>query len=264
MEQLQVLLATMNRHDFSIANTMNIACGAVIANQADYERIETEDNIKMITTQTRGVGLNRNIALLAATSELVLFADDDVVYNDGMPEAVVKAFEENPDADVLIFGMDIVKGGVVTEKRHLQKKRRYLWNSLRFGTYTIAARREALLKHNITFNQCFGGGCKFSAGEDSLFLKACFDHNLRVYSHDYVLGTCCKDSSTWFTEYGEKYFYDRGVLFRCLFPRTYWLMVPYFAIRFKRQTKLSALRRLRLMYAGVRGGKTMMPFEEAK
>ena len=124
MEQLQVLLATMNRHDFSIANTMNIACGAVIANQANYERIETEDNIKMITTQTRGVGLNRNIALLAATSELVLFADDDVVYNDGMPKAVVKAFEENPGADVLIFGMDIVKSGVVIEKRHLQKKRR--------------------------------------------------------------------------------------------------------------------------------------------
>ena len=264
MEQLQVLLATMNRHDFSIAEAMNIACGAVIANQADRESIETKDSLKMITTQTRGVGLNRNIALLAATSELVLFADDDVVYNDGMPEAVIAAFAENPDADIMIFGMDIVKGGVVTEKRHLQKKRRHLWNSLRFGTYTIAARREALLKHNISFNQCFGGGCKFSAGEDTLFLKACFDHGLRVYSHDYVLGTCCKDTSTWFTEYGEKYFYDKGVLVRYLFPGIYGLMVPYFAIRFKRETKLGVFRRLRLMYAGVRGGKTMAAYEEAK
>ena len=264
MEELQVLLATMNRHDFSIAKTMNISCGAIIANQSDYESIDTQGNLKMITTRTRGVGLNRNIALLAATSEFVLFADDDMVYYDGMPEAVVAAFRDNPDADVLIFGLDIVKNGAVTEKRRPQKKRRHLWNSMRFGTCTIVARREALLRHNISFHQCFGGGCQFSSGEDTLFLKACFDHKLRVYSHDYVLGTCSKDTSTWFTEYGEKYFYDKGVLVRYLFPGMYFLMVPYFAISFKRQTELGVLRRIRLMYAGVRGGKAMVPFEEAK
>jgi glycosyltransferase involved in cell wall biosynthesis len=182
---------------------MNIACDAVIANQADYAA-ETEmqhcaGTWKMITTQTVGVGLNRNIGLKAATAEFVLFADDDVVYNDGMPAAVVAAFRENPRADVLIFGMDIVKGGVVTEKRHLKNKRLQVTNALRFGTYTIAARREALEKHHITFHEMFGGGCPFSAGEDTLFLKACFDHKLRVYSHSYVLGICRKDDSSWFT-----------------------------------------------------------------
>lgn len=264
MEELQVLLATMNRNDFSIADAMNISCGAVIANQADRESVETNGTLKMITTKTRGVGLNRNIALLAATSELVLFADDDVVYHDDMPEAVVAAFRENPDADVLIFGMDIVRNGIVTEKRHLKKRRLHLWNSMRFGTYTIAARREALLKHNITFHQCFGGGCKYGSGEDSLFLKACFDHKLRVYSHEYVLGTCCKDTSSWFIGYNEKYFYDKGVLMRYLFPKNPWLMALYFGIRFKRESQLGAMQRVKWMLSGIRGGKRMEPFKKEK
>ena len=262
MEKLQVLLATMGRKDFSIADTMNISCSAVIANQADHESIETKDALKMITTKTRGVGLNRNIGLMAATSELVLFADDDVVYYDGMPEAVVSAFRENPDADVLIFGMDIVKNGVITEKRHLKRKRRHLWNSLRFGTYTIAARREALLQHHITFHQCFGGGCIYGSGEDSLFLKDCFDHKLRVYSHEYVLGTCCKDASSWFTGHNEKYFYDKGALMRYLFPNNPWLMALYFGIRFKRESPLGPVQRVKWMFAGVRGGRKLIPYKE--
>lgn len=268
MEDLQVLLATMDRHDFSIAEKMNLQCSAVIANQADRESVDVKrtdaGTLKMITTATRGVGLNRNIALLAANSTYVLFADDDVVYYDGMPEAVKAAFRENSDADVLIFSMDIVKGGVITEKRHLQKKRLHVWNALRFGTYTIAAKREALLRCNITFHQCFGGGCIYSAGEDSLFLKACFDRKLHVYSHDYVLGTCCKDTSSWFTEYGDKYFYDKGALVRHLFPRMHYLMAPYFAIRFKRKTEVPVLRRLRLVFAGVRGGRDLRPYQNEK
>lgn len=268
MKDIQVLVATMHQSDMSLYEKMNIRCSSVIANQADREvisEIDTEyGKVKMITTATRGVGLNRNIALMAADSEILLFADDDVVYNDDMPQSVVNAFYNNSDADVIVFGMDIVKNGCVTEKRHLQNRRLYVWNAMRFGTYTIAVRRSAIIRKNITFNQCFGGGCPFSAGEDSLFLKACFDAGLKVYSCDYVLGSCSKDSSTWFVGYNEKYFYDKGVLMRNLFPRTAHLMALYFGIRFKRETKLGVLERLKYMFAGVRGGKRMIPYSERK
>lgn len=266
MGKLQVLVATMHQSDCSIAEKMNIRCDAVLANQSDSNGFAVEKSPwgerKLITTETRGVGLNRNIALLAADAELLLLADDDVVYRDDMPQQVCKAFDEMPQADVIIFGMDIVKNGVVTEKRHLQRKKRHVWDSLRFGTYTMAVRRRAILQHNITFNQLFGGGCMYSAGEDSLFLKSCFDAGLRVYSHEYVLGTCCKDTSSWFTGYGEKYFYDKGVLVRHLFPKTCYLMAAYFAIRFKRETAVSVTERLKLVYAGVRGGKTLAPYQK--
>ena len=135
---------------------------------------------------------------------------------------------------------------------------------MRYGTYRIAIKRKALIDNNITFNQCFGGGCKFSAGEDSLFLKACFDCGLKVYSDSYVLGSCCKDTSSWFTSYDEKYFYDKGVLVRKLFPGSSYIMALYFGACFKRETELNIIKRLKLVYAGVRGGKNMITYNEYK
>lgn len=265
MRELQVLLATMNRQDFSVAEQMNISCDAVIANQADTDQItqfqSPAGTWKMITTATRGVGLNRNIGLLAATAEIVLFADDDATYRDDMPERVVAAFRENPDADLIVFGIDYIKDGQVIERRRLKNKRLRVTNAMRYGACTIAARRDALLRHNITFHQKFGGGCPFSAGEDSLFLKTCLDHGLRVYGSTYVLGSCLKDTSSWFTGYHEKYFYDKGVLLRYLFPKVHYLMAPYFAFCFKRKTQISATRRLSLILDGIRGGKKMLPYE---
>lgn len=266
MKKMQVLVATMHQNDVSLAEKMNIRSSAVIANQADREEIvscETEfGNIKMITTATRGVGLNRNIALMAADAEILLFSDDDVVYNDDVAENVTAAFEKLPQADVIVFGMDIVKNGKITERRHLKRGRLKVWNSMRFGTYTVAVRRSSIIKKNVTFNQCFGGGCPFSAGEDTLFLKSCFDAGLKVYSYDYVLGTCSKDSSSWFAGYNEKYFYDKGVLVRNLFPKTAYVMALYFGIRFKRKTDLGVFKRLKYIYAGVRKGKKMIPYGE--
>lgn len=266
MKKMQVLVATMHQNDVSLAEKMNIRSSAVIANQADREEIvscETKfGNIKMITTATRGVGLNRNIALMAADAEILLFSDDDVVYNDDVAENVTAAFETLPQADAIVFGMDIVKNGKITERRHLKRGRLKVWNSMRFGTYTVAVRRSSIIKKNVTFNQCFGGGCPFSAGEDTLFLKSCFDAGLKVYSYDYVLGTCSKDSSSWFTGYNEKYFYDKGVLVRNLFPKTAYVMALYFGIRFKRKTDLGVFKRLKYIYAGVRKGKKMIPYGE--
>jgi len=264
MEQLQVLLVTMNRKDFSVTETANISCSAVIANQADREAIETNGSWKMITTRTRGVGLNRNIALLAADAEIVLFADDDLVYNHDMPEKVIAAFRENPDADVILFGLQMAKEGKVYETRRPKNRRVRVWQAMRFGTCRIAARRSALLQYGIMFNQNFGGGCPFSAGEDSLFLKACFDKGLKVYSNEYILGVCAKDSSTWFAGYDQKYFYDKGVLMRYLFPRIPRLMALYFGIHFKRETDLGVMQRVRWMLQGVCAGKKMVPYEDRK
>ena len=67
MSRVQVLMVTMNRKDFSLINKLNIRCDAVIANQADTEAVwemsTAEQKVKMVTTKTRGVGKNRNVAL---------------------------------------------------------------------------------------------------------------------------------------------------------------------------------------------------------
>lgn len=264
--KLQVLVATMGQQDTTLAEKMNIRCDAVLANQADREETVCVDTpygqVQMITTPTRGVGLNRNIALSAATGDILLLADDDVVYRDDMPQEVIRAFERHPEADVLLFGMDMVRDGAVFETRQEPFHRLRVWNAMKYGAVRMAIRRSSFEQHGIRFHQSFGGGCPFSAGEDSLFMKACLDKRMAVYAHPYVLGACCKDSSSWFVGYNEKYFYDKGVLVRHLFPRMAYVAALYFGAYFKRETTVGLWRRLRLVYAGVRGGKHLIPYAE--
>ena len=265
MITLQILVAAMRQTDFSLVEKMNLQCDAILANQTDCNACEKHrypfGNVQMISTDTRGVGVNRNIALEAAEAEYILFADDDVTYADGMPQKVIAEFHSHPDADVLIFGIDYTKNGRVTEQRRPGNKRRHLWNSMRFGAAVTAVKLSAIRSAGIRFNPYFGGGCIYSSGEDTLFLKDCICNGLKVYSTNTVLGRCSKDTSTWFTGCNEKYFYDKGALMNYLFPHFRCLAALYFAIRVKKQTDLNCLKRIQLMMAGVKGGKKLEPYK---
>ena len=93
MPNLEILCVTMHQKDFSKIKEMNINCDVVFANQADdnrYDECEFDRyKAKMITTSTRGVGINRNLALSYASAEYCILADDDVVYDDDMKERVL-------------------------------------------------------------------------------------------------------------------------------------------------------------------------------
>ena len=254
--KLEVLVAAMHQHDLSLADRMNLRCDTVIANQCGkwgYTVDKRENHtVRMISSDTIGVGLNRNLALQLAEADILLFADDDMRYYDPDLRTVVSAFEELPDADVIVFGVDMTRGGEIYERRRCQTKRAYLWNSMKYGTYRIAVRRSSILNKNIWFSTLFGGGCMYGCGEDSIFLRDCFAGELKVYSYAYVLGTCAKDSSTWFTGYNEKYFFDRGAMVACAFPRIQHLMKWYYIWKFAKKTELSRNEIRKLLNAGIR------------
>ena len=82
----------------------------------------------------------------------------------------------------------------------------------------------------------FGGGAKYSNGEDSLFIKDCLNAGMKIKAMPVNLGREIPRPSTWFHGYTEKFFYDRGVLYVYL----YGMMAKPFAMRFmlKHKSKL--------------------------
>jgi hypothetical protein len=84
----------MHQKDFSKIKEMNVHSDIVYANQCDktsFEELEFEGHTaKMISTQTRGVGVNRNLVLTYADAEICLMADDDVCYKDDAKERILK------------------------------------------------------------------------------------------------------------------------------------------------------------------------------
>lgn len=265
MSELQVLVATMKQQDLSLAERMNLRADAIIANQHDksetVEALTEYGKIKMITTPTRGVGLNRNIALTAADADILLFADDDIIYYDNALEEVKRAFEALPDADIIFFGLDMTRDGEIYERRRHPIKRLHLYNSMRFGGARIAIRRDALMRARLSFSRLFGGGCIYGSGEDSLFIRDCFRAGLRVYSHSVVLGKCAKDSSTWFEGFNEKYIFDKGAWMACAFPRGKHLLKWHFIRRIAKRAGLSLGQTAKIFNRGMKAYKTLATYQ---
>ena len=239
--RIEVLVATMHQKDITIYDKMNLKTDAVFANQADrYEYQEFSKNqakVKMITTAERGVGKNRNNALMYATGDVCIFGDDDMIYMDNYEELVRKAFEKLPQADIIIFNIETV--GTETRSRRLNTKIKkvHMFNALNYGAARIAVRRKELMKKNIWFSLLYGGVAPYSSGEDSLFLTEAIRKGMKIYTYPVKIADIEQGTSTWFNGYTEKYFEDRGIWIANAFPRLKYLLSVYYSYRLRSVTK---------------------------
>ena len=100
--KLQVLAAAVNQDAKTLAENMNLKTAAVIVNQCDWysyeEFMRGNGKVQCFSMKERGVGLNRNTALLHATGDIVLFSDEDIRFFDDYEEKVLDAFEKNKEA----------------------------------------------------------------------------------------------------------------------------------------------------------------------
>jgi glycosyltransferase involved in cell wall biosynthesis len=268
MGKVEVLLATMNRVDALLtAREMNADSDILIANQAREYRVDLVRDgsrlVRMFTTPDRGVGRNRNVALVVSQGDYLLFSDDGVQYADGVSSMVSTAFQENTSADILIFEV-AEKGGRALSQPIRKASRVRLWNFGSYGTYHMAMRRVSWVRQPIFFSELFGGGAMYGSGEDTLFLREALRKRMRIYTVPIQIGTADQSKSTWFTGFDEKFFYDKGALLAQAFPvlsKGLWL---YFLMKFKKESTLGSLECVRLLFGGMRGVKRALPYAEWK
>lgn len=263
----EILCVTMHQTDFSKIQSMNIHSNVVFANQADETSLKVikfgGHYAKMVTTETRGVGKNRNIALLNASADICLMADDDVVYADDLEEKVVGEFENHPDADVIIFNLE------TDDKNRKQKiypktKKCSRYSRMPWGGVRIAFRLSSWKKANVWFTTLFGGGCIFPMGEDSMWLNHMNQKRMCFYVSKEIIGKVSFAESTWFTGHDEKYFFGRGAYLKAVHPRSFFLWLVYTIIRTSRMDSFPVREKIRWMLKGKTGYQKMKPFEEFK
>ena len=260
MAKLEVLLATTDQSNFDKLEEMNIQSDIIIANQSDFSEIQktTKDgkNITMISTTERGVGRNRNLAMLFSSGDICILADDDMRFDDDYTTIVEDAFENNPRADIIIFNIDTIGDQSAKRRNNKKVKRIRIFNCLNYGAARIAYRRESIEKVNLSFSLLFGGGCKYCSGEDSLFLTSALRSGLKIYTFPKRLATVLQTSSSWFTGYNEKYFHDKGCWVAAAFRRTANLWAFMLGIRFRKANpKIRFPKILKLMFLGIRDFK---------
>lgn len=264
MSKFEILCVTMNQKDFSKIEEMNIHSNVVFANQCDhtsYESIDFENyTAKMISTQTRGVGINRNLALAYASADICLLADDDVRYYDDMEQRVIREFDENPKADLMIFHLD-TDDPIRKQPRYCKTKKWSRFKGLPWGGVRIAFRLSALKRVNIWFTTLFGGGAVFPSGEDSIFLEDIRRAGLNIYVSKQTIGTLSFGTSTWFTGHDKKYFFARGAFYGAARSKTALVWMIYAAIRTK-DSNLSFLKRLHSLKLGYKSYSKMISYDE--
>lgn len=216
---LELLVAAVGAQALPLAEEMHIDSDAVIVAQGldggEQEYEYRGHRIRYISMPEKGVGLNRNTSLAKATADISLFSDEDIVYDEGYEQKVLEQFERNPRADVLLFNVKAMPG---RETYHNDKFGRVRWfNCGRYPTYSVAVRTKKVQEKKITFSLLFGGGARYSNGEDSLFLMSCLKAGLKVYKVPVTIGHEQVRESTWFTGYNTKFFFDRGVLYAHLY-----------------------------------------------
>jgi len=217
-ESIEVLVVTVDQNSHDLVRRMNLKTNAIIGNQCENNQIDQYyyegHRIKVLSFAERGVGLNRNNVLMRAEGDICVLADDDIVFCDDYEEIVKGVFRELPDADVVIFAME-------DDNPHSRQKRVNEYNYTKYGAARIAFRRKSVWLHGVFFNLCFGGGARYSAGEDTLFLHDCLQKGLRIYYVPYNIARFDEyRRSTWFKGYNEKFFFDKGLIYSLLFGKT--------------------------------------------
>lgn len=231
--KIQTLIVTTGQTDHSLLERMNVQTDALVGNQCDRNEIEefvhNGNNIRWFSMRERGVGLNRNTVMMRADADICVFADDDMVFHDGYADAVAKLFEQYPNADILLFNIDEKDSRRYKNTEVISVGRK---NYGRYGAARLAFRTERVRMAGISFHLMFGGGAKFSNGEDSIFLHDCLKHGLKMLAVPVAIAELHEiRESTWFTGYDDNFFYGKGILYAHVYGKFAHLIALYNCLR---------------------------------
>ncbi|WP_338655181.1 hypothetical protein V6B14_03480 [Sporosarcina psychrophila] len=255
--KVQTLISAMHQNDEKILSRMNIQTDSILINQSDRfnekNLLFNGNKINILSFKERGVGLSRNNALMRSNREICIFADEDLSYVDGYEDIILKEFADNPKADLILFNVPSTNEERPTYL--IPKKSRVRWyNSQRYGAVKIAVKTAKIKQANIYFSLLFGGGAKYSAGEDSLFISDCLKKGLKIYANPEIIGYVNQVESSWFEGYTEKYFFDKGAFFATISKRWSWFLCLQFSLRHRNlySENKSIIEAFKLMLAGTK------------
>lgn len=148
------------------------------------------DDVAIYRTDTIGLSKNRNHAFSHCSADVVLIADDDLIYTAEGLLYVKKIFEENEQLDVATFkhnftdreNKKIYPKGI----HNLAMPYRYYYVT----SFEIAVRLKTIIAKRLKFSELAGLGATYlSAGEEGLFISRCLKAGLRCLFFPKVIVT---------------------------------------------------------------------------
>ena len=246
MSKLIVLVTSMHQTGFEKYRQMNLQTDAVIANQTDRDEILSAQidghSVQLVSTSTRGVSRNRNIALAHSNqqAEYILFSDDDLIFNVGYESSILSEFEKHPEAEAIKFNLHDLSAERKISMGRIQKfERATRRNMSSSGVCGLVIRADVMRKHNLRFHERFGPGAEYYCGEDTIFLMNMLDQRIRLYRSPVDIAGIDQTESSWFRGFDETYFITTGRVFQEIYPGLSYLLAVRSACKFSRRKNCS-------------------------
>lgn len=219
---LEVLISCINQENMQIIKDTGIYTDATIINQCFEDRFKGIDDrhdlqvvpsgnngehrFRMLTTDTKGLSVSRNLAIQHAEGDVCLLCDDDEKLDSHYRDTILDAYQELSDADIICFRIANQPSRLKQETQRLTK-----WTAMRIASWQITFRRESILKSGIRFDEDMGAGTGNGGGEEVKFLRDCIRAGLKAYYVPKSIGTVAQTESTWFKGFDRDFFYKRGI-----------------------------------------------------
>ena len=256
---LEVLMSTMGMDPNSslpegIKDLHKESIDCLLINQVENHKDAFEKNeqhLRILSYPEKGLSRSRNRAIQNAHGDIVLLADDDIRYLNGIEKTILGEFQKHEHADIICFQLLKKKGHPYkrygTATKHINR-----FDSLRVSSAEIAIRLTSIKKKGVIFDEHFGLGTSLPSGEEQVFLKDALDSDLHVI---YVpipiaLHEAASSGETGWTD--KEYRQSKGALLYRLFGGFSTIMMPLFALKKSHLASVSWLQLTRDMFKGRR------------
>lgn len=231
-EKLQIALSIQNlNNDIEVENQikkMNIKSKYLIINQTNKEKVDI-NNPNVVTKFEKGLSKSRNTAIDKSTGDIILLADDDVIYNENYEKIIYEAYKKYEDADIICF---------FVESRNPKRKIKRLSTgkigfikSMKIVSFEISFRKKSIINNKLKFDERFGAGTELNRGEEQIFLYSALKKGMKIIFVNKKIAEVEQSESSWFSKYDEKFFSIQGKIFKELASKFYLLLIVQYAIR---------------------------------
>ncbi len=254
---LEVLITTMHQNDFSLIHKMRIESDAILLNQCSDNYVKeycfNGNKVTMISTNTRGKSINQNFGILVAKGDILVFADDDIIFVDDYRQIILDYFNKHTKADAVKFYCESKNlNRPLSFKKPKKDKLIKKHEIMSAGTPLLAIKRDFLIRNGIFFNAGIGPGTDCANGEDGVFYSTLFKHKCKMYISPILIGYALQDNSSWFNKFDEKYFLNSGYIYRLIYGKLAFLYIfrKAWMFHFGKRTELGFFRIISMMNKG--------------
>lgn len=231
---LEVLVSTMGINtdieNKKLIDKMQITGRSLTISQTNKESKGYGKN-RIIYSKEKGLSKSRNLAIDNADADIILLADDDVIYNKDYEKIIIDEYQKNPNADMIAF---YVKSRNPERKVRKLKTGKIKWIKIfKISSFQLSFKLYSI--KDLKFDENFGAGTRNFCGEETIFLGDCLKKGLNLMYIDKEIGEVEQKESTWYRGINKDFFKVEKKCFKRIFSNCWWILWVPFVLKKKIQ-----------------------------